>query len=650
MGIVDPAMFMASVRRGLALRSIPSTSMRQLLAALVLSTAVPLLVLALVMFQQLIAHDRQAIRVALMSNTRSLAALIDNEIDTHMAVAGTLATSQALDSGDLATFQRQARKALEIIPGTWLSLSDPSGHYVMSTLSELGEPLPSRGNLDVMTRAWATGKPQVSDVVIGSISKRPFAFIEYPVFKAGAPHYSIVLGLNPDRFQALTRDKFGEALVGIIDRQHKFVARVPDHDARLGTPASEGWQAAIAHSPEGFAEITTLEGLPSLGAYVPTRERWTAGLFLPRSVLDAPVRRILLSVGGLGLALTLASLAFALSLGRRLSHMMTSLAKAARKAGQGEIVTAGSFPVVEATAISQTLSSASEKLAVRQAALRETMARLELGLKVADLGLGTIDYIENTIVLDETAAAIFALPAGTPVARSRVHARFHPGDAAEVNAKIAAYLACASNPNLAVEHRIVLPDGTVRWVSVRKHNDFVQQGPGRTPSVNGLLAVIDITQRKAAETTLIAARDTFRQLVERSPFGIYVVDADFRLMQVSAGAQKVFENVRPLIGRDFPEVLRCIWPEPFSSEVIGRFRHTLETGEAYHSTNTVEHRRDIDEVESYDWKIERVRMLDGRFGVVCHFYDQSERQRYEAAPTSGLMAGGWRSISGYVRC
>jgi PAS domain S-box-containing protein len=141
----------------------------------------------------------------------------------------------------------------------------------------------------------------------------------------------------------------------------------------------------------------------------------------------------------------------------------------------------------------------------------------------------------------------------------------------------------------------------------------------------------DITERKHADSALRAAHDTFRHLVEQSPFGVYAVDADFRLVQVSAGAQRVFETVRPLLGRDFADVLRTIWPEPFATEAIGRFRHTLDTGEAYHAPSTVERRRDIGEVESYDWKIERVTLPDGRFGVVCHFYDLSERQRYEAA-------------------
>lgn len=126
------------------------------------------------------------------------------------------------------------------------------------------------------------------------------------------------------------------------------------------------------------------------------------------------------------------------------------------------------------------------------------------------------------------------------------------------------------------------------------------------------------------------AHETFRHLVENSPFGVYVVDADFRLVQVSAGAQKVFSTVRPLLGRDFAEIISILWPEPFATEVIARFRHTLATGEPYYPPKAVERRRDIGEVESYDWKLERLTLPDGRFGVVCHFYDLSERQAAEA--------------------
>lgn len=141
----------------------------------------------------------------------------------------------------------------------------------------------------------------------------------------------------------------------------------------------------------------------------------------------------------------------------------------------------------------------------------------------------------------------------------------------------------------------------------------------------------DVTERKQTEDQLRRNHDTFSTLIENNPFGVYAIDADFRLRQVSLGAQKVFETVRPLLGRDFAEVLRILWPEPFASEVIGRFRHTLDTGEAYSAPSTLERRADIGEVEAYDWRIERISLPDGRYGVVCYFYDLSERQRWDAA-------------------
>jgi hypothetical protein len=123
--------------------------------------------------------------------------------------------------------------------------------------------------------------------------------------------------------------------------------------------------------------------------------------------------------------------------------------------------------------------------------------------------------------------------------------------------------------------------------------------------------------------------DTFYRLIERNPFGVYLIDADFKLREVSLGAQKVFANVKPLMGRDFAEILRLVWPEPFASEAIARFRHTLDTGEAYAAPSTLHKRQDTNDVEAYDWRIERVLLPDGRFGVVCYFYDLSERQRWE---------------------
>ena len=135
-------------------------------------------------------------------------------------------------------------------------------------------------------------------------------------------------------------------------------------------------------------------------------------------------------------------------------------------------------------------------------------------------------------------------------------------------------------------------------------------------------------ERARGEERLHDSHATFRSLIDRSPFGTYIVDADFRMVQMSEGGQKAFGILRPLIGHDFSAVVHAVWPDPFASEVIAHFRHTLATGEPFKALST-ERRADIDATEAYDWKIERIILPDGRAGVVCHFYDFTEKQQQE---------------------
>ncbi len=474
-------------------------STRQILLALVLLNALPLLLLALIMLQEMTTIERKSVRDTLMTSALTLADLVDNEVDTHLAIAKTLAGSIALETSDFSAFQGQGRRALEAVPGAWLGVSDTSGQLLMSTLTEVGEALPIRGALDAMAKARKSGTPQISNVYDDPVSKQRSVTIEVPVFKAGAPAFSIVIGLMPDRLLKLITGKFGkDATVGIIDREHLFVARIPDHENKLGTRASMSWRDAIAQSPRGFTENTTLEGVVSLTAYAPTREGWTVGISYPIDLLDAPVQRVFQRMMLIGGGLLALSLLLGYLVARHIGLVMADLATVATQVGRGEIITPQATLIREAATVRSALT----------------------------------------------------------------------------------------------------------------------------------LSSVELARRK---TAMAAATSTFRQLVENSPFGIYVVDADFRLVLVGTGARKVFENIHPLIGRDFAEVLRCVWEEPFASEAIALFRHTLATGEPYHAPQTVKPRKDRATTESYDWKVERLALPDGRHGVVCHFYDLSERERYEAA-------------------
>jgi two-component sensor histidine kinase len=119
--------------------------------------------------------------------------------------------------------------------------------------------------------------------------------------------------------------------------------------------------------------------------------------------------------------------------------------------------------------------------------------------------------------------------------------------------------------------------------------------------------------------------ELFHELIDRCPFGIYIVDADFKIASMNQRTQDgAFINVRPVIGRPFEEAMRILWPEDVAQEIIGHFRRTLDTGEPFYSSDFVRQRNDVDAEEGYEWELQRTRLPDGRFGVICYYFDATE--------------------------
>ncbi len=114
----------------------------------------------------------------------------------------------------------------------------------------------------------------------------------------------------------------------------------------------------------------------------------------------------------------------------------------------------------------------------------------------------------------------------------------------------------------------------------------------------------------------------YETLLNRAPLGVYVVNADFRIVEVNPTAIPVFGDI-DVVGRDFEQVMRILWLEPYAMELVDLFHHTLETGESHIETERSEQRADRGQIEYYEWQIHRITMPDGRFGVVCYFRDIS---------------------------
>jgi PAS domain S-box-containing protein len=143
-----------------------------------------------------------------------------------------------------------------------------------------------------------------------------------------------------------------------------------------------------------------------------------------------------------------------------------------------------------------------------------------------------------------------------------------------------------------------------------------------------LLARVDAQLRRAEARE--AVRDRMAQiesLLNNAPLGVYLVDSDFRIVHVNPVAAPVFGDLPDLVGRDFDEVIHRLWTKDYADEIVRMFRQALETGDAYVTPERAEYRIDRGVIEYYEWRVVRIQLPDGRFGIVCYFRDVSAQVR-----------------------
>ncbi len=260
-------------------------------------------------------------------------------------------------------------------------------------------------------------------------------------------------------------------------------------------------------------------------------------------------------------------------------------------------------------------------------ALSRSQEQLHISLRAAQAGSWDWNVQTGEIAWSPENYLLHDLdPSVAPLTYRDWESSLHPEDRLPTGRAVAEFIA-GRLPEYRGEYRVQCRDGKLRWLLALGRVEYGPDGsPQRVSGIN-----VDITDRKQAEEPVRRSAETFAILVEQSPLGIYTIDSRFRLKNVSAGALHTFRNVQPLIGRDFAEVLRAIWPEPFASHAVAIFRHTLDTGEPYVSPGLTHLRHDTGTVESYEWQINRVRLADGQDGVVCYFFDSTRLQQANRA-------------------
>ncbi len=228
------------------------------------------------------------------------------------------------------------------------------------------------------------------------------------------------------------------------------------------------------------------------------------------------------------------------------------------------------------------------------AALRESEARLRATLEAAEIVAWEVNPITRQHLEAGPVGKVFGR--GEGFAHPRIEdlvASIHPEDRERVLGALQAAL--CGEADYAVEYRILLPDGSVRWLGA--NGDLQRDREGRPARLLGIAR--DITDLKGTEETL----RKLSRAVEQSPASIVITDTAGNIEYVNpkftavtgySPEEALGKNPRILKSGELPpKQYRELWTTIVSGrEWRGEFHNRKKSGELYWESASISPVRD----------------------------------------------------------
>ena len=184
--------------------------------------------------------------------------------------------------------------------------------------------------------------------------------------------------------------------------------------------------------------------------------------------------------------------------------------------------------------------------------IRQAEQRIALAAEAAHLGVWELNSQTGELWVSDKGRELLGIAPEVAITSEAFHARVHPEDRAAREA--AMRQAIETMGSYETEFRVVLPDGTIRWLAGRARCIPNAHGEG-----SRLLGVsMDVTKRRQAE-------DLFRLSTEANPSGTVLVDQHGCIVLVNAHVEELFGYPREeLLGQPVeilvPERLQAAHP------------------------------------------------------------------------------------------
>src|SRR5829696_7979537 len=239
----------------------------------------PGMVLTGVLVWRAFANDRALAERRLLDSASVDAAALDREFASVMHMLQALATSPALDRGDLEAFHAEGVRLQSTQQGWYtIVLGSLDGQQLASTRVPWGTPLAKVVEPDSFRRLLEARAPVVGRVVRPPAGGAQFVFpIRVPVLRARELKYTLSAVVNVDSLsRVVPRQLPQEWTRSILDGDGTIAVRTRGAETFVGSQVSESFRARIRRSPETISRESTREGIPVYAAASRNTYGWTS--------------------------------------------------------------------------------------------------------------------------------------------------------------------------------------------------------------------------------------------------------------------------------------------------------------------------------------------------------------------------------------
>jgi signal transduction histidine kinase len=313
---------------------------RSLLLLFAAFSVLPVLVFSFLITVVFWRQQRAAFEDQFLDRVRGMAIALDREHNGMIQVLRSVASSSALDEGDLVEFRRQARRVLgEQRSWTSLVLIDANKKALIDLRLSAGEPLPSLAALPFVDSALADHHPVVSDLVRDPLNGEYVTYVGVPVMRGLEARYALFAVVPLPTWLALigAYPVAPDATMTLLGSDYVIIARTLNNERWVGKVPSPGLLRNAREAPEGAYRNVGLEGQWFYSAHSRARlSGWTIATGVPPSHVEGALRLSTTGVFlGAALAMSLAAV-FAIGFGQRIARPVAALGDYAAGLGQGQ--------------------------------------------------------------------------------------------------------------------------------------------------------------------------------------------------------------------------------------------------------------------------------------------------------------------------